>query len=146
MQERWRLGRRKAAGYLWLALWAVVLYTVASPWTSLGGVVDERLRWLERVVLVTAPPIGFTIGQFARDAAVRDSRWTHLRLLRVLLYPLGLLTAGSLTLLLATGQRDPVGVITSAFLAYWAGLDAAFGAVPLLWGKSYRFDRPLDPE
>ena len=138
--------RRKAAGYAWLALWVLVLCTVASPWKNLGGLVDERLRWLERVALVTAPPIGFTIGQFARDAAVRDPRWTHLRLLRVLLYPLGVLTAASLTLLLATDHRDPIGVITSGFLAYWAGLDSAFGAVPLLWGKSYRFERPLDPE
>jgi hypothetical protein len=48
--------------------------------------------------------------------------------------------------LTALGRRDSVGVVVTAFLAYWAGLDLAFGAVPLMEGKPYRFLHPLDPE
>ncbi len=141
-----RIRMRKAAGYLWLAAWVVVLYVVAAPWRSLGGLVDERLRWLEWCVLVTALPISFTAGRFARDAAVAGEKWTHLRLLRILLYPAAVLTAVGLVVLTWIGQRGPIGVVATGFLAYWAGLDLAFGAVPLMEGKSYRFDHALDPE
>jgi hypothetical protein len=44
------------------------------------------------------------------------------------------------------GERGPIGVVATAFLSYWAGLDVAFGAVPLMEGRSYAFARPLDPD
>jgi hypothetical protein len=139
------LGRR-AVGVLWLALWIAVLYAVAAPWRALGGVVDERLRWLEWFVLVCGLPIGFTVGRFGRDLAQRGLGRSHLELLRCLLYPLALLTAAALVVLTLIGRRDPVGVVVTALLAYWAGMDLAFGAVPLMEGRSYRLTRPLDPE
>jgi hypothetical protein len=141
--RRWK---RKLAGTLWLAVWILVLYVVAAPWRSLGGLVDERLRWLEYVVLLAGISIGFTIGRFGRDAALSDARRTHARFLRYLLYPPAAITAAGLVVLTALGERGAAGVVVTAFLAYWAGLDLAFGAVPLMEGKSYRFERPLDGE
>lgn len=138
--------RRRAAGYAWLAAWMIVLYLVAAPWRGLGGLVDERLRWTEWFVLITALPLGFAVGRFGRERVVSDPTRTHLEFLRWLLYPLGALTALSLLVLTWLGQRGPIGVVTTGFLAYWAGLDLAFGAVPLMEGKSYRLLRPLDPE
>lgn len=145
-EGRGRVRLRKMAGYFWLAAWIVVLYVVAAPWRHLGGLVDERLRWLEWFVLVTALPIGFTAGRFARDAAEHDGRRTHSRLLRLVLYPPAILTAAVLIALTAIGERGSIGVVATAFLSYWAGLDIAFGAVPLMEGKSYRFDRALEAE
>ncbi|MBZ5640710.1 MAG: hypothetical protein LAO51_18380 [Acidobacteriia bacterium] len=138
--------KRRLAGALWLLLWILVLYAVAAPWRSLGGLVDERLRWLEYVVLLAGLCLGFTIGRFGRDAASTVPGRTHARFLRFLLYPPAAMTAAGLVVLTALGERGPVGVVVTAFLAYWAGLDLAFGALPMMEGRSYRFDRPLDPE
>lgn len=145
-QERKQIRLRKAAGVAWLAIWIVVLYLVAAPWRELGGLVDERLRWLEWCVLVTVPPVGFTTGRFARDVAVKGRRRTHAHFLRILLYPAAILTAASLGVLAWIGERGPMGVVFTGFLCYWAGFDLAFGAVPLMEGRSYRFHRLLDPE
>jgi len=136
---------RKLAGTSWLVAWILVLYAVAAPWRNLGGLVDERLRWLEYVVLVTGLSIGFTVGRFGRDAAESGPGRTHARFLRFLLYPPAAITAAGLVVLTALGERGTIGVVVTAFLSYWAGLDLAFGAVPLMEGKSYRFDRALDP-
>jgi hypothetical protein len=136
--------KRKLAGALWLLVWILVLYVVAAPWRSLGGLVDERLRWLEYVVLLSGLSIGFTIGRFGRDAALSNPGRTHARFLRFLLYPPAAITAVGLVVLTIMDERGAVGVGVTAFLAYWAGLDLAFGAIPLMEGKSYRFERPLD--
>ncbi len=140
-----RLARR-LVGFVWLATWTMVLWLVGSPWRNLGGLVDERLRWLEWLVLMTAVPVGLTVGTFAREAAGPGTGRTHIGLLRFLLYPVGALTACALIGLVVLGQRDAIGVAVTAFLAYWAGLDLAFGAVPLMHGRPYRLTRPFDPE
>jgi hypothetical protein len=137
---------RRVAGYLWLAVWIAVLWAVAAPWRHLGGLESEFLRWLETVVLGAGVLSGFTIGRFAREAAEGHPARTHASLLRFLLYPLAALTAGALVALAWSGERGPVGVVATAFLAYWAGLDLAFGAVPLMEGKPYAFDAPLPRE
>jgi len=137
---------RRLAGFGWLACWIVLLYLVAAPWRELGGIVDERLRWLEYVVLLSALSIGFAIGRAGREAALAGPGRTHARFVRFLLYPPAVLTALSLIALTSIGARGAIGVVVTAFLAYWAGLDLAFGAVPLMEGRSYRFERPLDPE
>lgn len=137
---------RRVAGAVWLTGWILVLWAVAAPWRGLGGEETELLRWLEAAVLGTGLVAGFLIGTFARDAALSDPRRTHARLLRIVLYPPAILTAGSLIALAFVGKRGPAAVVATAFLAYWAGLDLAFGAVPLLDGRSYRFDRPLEGE
>ena len=134
------------AGWLWLAAWAALLHTVTAPWDHLGGVVHERLRWLEWFVLLNGLPVGFTVGRFGRDAVLRRGGRTHAWLLRFVLYPPLVLTAIGTLLLTITGRRDEAGIALTALLAYWAGLDVAFGALPLMEGKSYRFHRPLDAE
>lgn len=136
--------RRKLAGYAWTAGWMAALYAVAAPWRKLGGLESETLRWLEWVVLFGGLSLGFTVGRFARDAAEADPRRTHAGLLRVLLYPPAVLTAGALVAWSFVSERGPIGVAFTAFLAYWAGLDLAFGALPLMEGKAYAFRRPID--
>ena len=56
------------------------------------------------------------------------------------------MAATALIVLELTGHHDPIALVAITFLAYWAGLDLAFGAVPLIQGRSYRFARPLDLE
>jgi len=137
---------RKSAGWLWLSTWITLLYAVAAPWRDLGGVEDERLRWLEAAVLLTGLILGFALGSVGRRSVLAIRGHTYARLLRWALIPPAALTALALTGLTALGARGPAGVVVTALLAYWAGLDLAFGAVPLMEGRSCRLDRPLDPE
>jgi hypothetical protein len=67
-----------------------------------------------------------------------------LMLLRWALVPPAALTALSIAGLTALGARGPAGVVVTALLAYWAGLDLAFGALPLMEGRSCRLDPSLD--
>lgn len=143
-RDRRSAWRRRLAGGIWLAAWISVLYLLAAPWRDLGGVEDERLRWLEGFVLLAGVSMGFTLGRFARDMAVQGTGRTHAQLLRFVLYPPAILTAAALVALSVLGERGAVGVTATGFLSYWAGLDLAFGAVPLMEGRPYAFDRPLD--
>ena len=138
--------RRRVAGTLWLVAWCAVLYAFAAPWRQLGGIESERLRYAEWWVLSAGVAIGFTMGRFARDWVKAGVGRTHARSLRIALYPPAAVAAGTLVYLASTGERGVIGVVATAFLAYWAGLDVAFGAVPLMEGKSYAFARALDPE
>ena len=138
--------RRRITGYVWLMAWMIVLYLVAAPWRRLGGLVDERLRWLEWFVLLSGLALGFTLGRFGREAVAAGTGRTHACFLRFLLYPPALITAGTLIVLTLLDERGPIGVVVTALLAYWAGLDLAFGALPLMEGKDYAFERPLQPE
>ena len=135
--------RRKLLGYVWLTTWIAILYVVAAPWRRLGGLESELLRWLEWWALFGGTLLGFAIGRAARAVAEEDRSRTWASLLRVLLYPPGAVTAVSLLVLDLTGARGPVGVVFTAFLAYWAGLDLAFGALPLMEGKPFTLSRPL---
>ncbi len=132
---------RRIAGGAWLALWCAVLYTVAAPWRELGGVVDERLRWLEWCVLFNGVALGYTLGRWGRELAARIDLRGYVLLARYLLYPLLGLTALALLALTAIDRRDPIGVVVTGLLAYWAGLDVAFGAVPLM---ENRIERELE--
>jgi len=138
--------RRRLTGVLWLAAWCGVLWAIAAPWRQLGGLESERLRWLEWWSLSTGVALGFTMGRVARERAEAVAGRTHAQALRFALYPPAIVAAGALVALSAYGERGPVGVVATAFLSYWAGLDVAFGAVPLMEGRSYAFARPLDPD
>lgn len=138
--------KRRVLGFAWLSAWISLLYLVAAPWRDLGGIEDERVRWLEYVVLLSALSIGFAVGRLGREAALAAPGRTHARFVRYLLYPPAVLTAAALVALSVLGGRGSIGVVVTGFLAYWAGLDLAFGAVPMMEGRSYRFERPLDPE
>jgi hypothetical protein len=137
--------RRRAAGLLWLAAWCGVLWAVAAPWRHLGGLESERLRWMEWWSLSVGVALGFTMGRIARERAETIAGRTHAGALRLALYPPAIVAAAALVVLSASGERGPVGVVATAFLSYWAGLDVAFGAVPLMEAKPYAFARPLPP-
>ena len=138
--------RRRIAGLIWLAAWCGVLWAIAAPWRRLGGLESERMRWLEWWALSAGVALGFTMGRVARERAESVAGHTHARALRLALYPPAIVAAAALVALSAWGERGPVGVVATAFLSYWAGLDVAFGAVPLMAGKCYAFARPLDPD
>jgi hypothetical protein len=130
---------------VWILAWGAVLWIVASPWRHLGGLVDERLRWLERFVLGAGIVIGWQVGTAGRRAARPGTGRTHAGLLRWLLWPPAALTAGGLLLLRFAGNPDAIGVVLTAFLSYWAGLDLAFGAWPLVRGEPYCLTGSIDP-
>ena len=136
----------RLTGALWVSAWFIVLRLVANPWQDLGGLVSERLRWLEWFVLGMGLIIGHGVGSFGRDACHRESGRCHAALLRYLLTPLGLVAAFVLVTLKIADKPDWIGIVLTGLLAYWAGLDLAFGALPLLTGKSYRFTQPLDQD
>lgn len=137
---------RRCAGYAWLASWCAVLYAVAAPWRRLGGLEPELLRWLEWWALCGGLAVGYAAGRAARDWALGGIGRTCAAALRVVFYPPTLLTAVALVVLSIAGERGPIGVAVTAFLSYWAGMDVALGAVPMMDGRSYRLLRPLDPE
>lgn len=138
--------RRRCAGLLWLSVWVVILYAVAAPWRELGGLVEERLRWLEWFVLVVGCGFGLSLGHLFRTLAREKGSITHLGLLRWMIYPLAAISAVSLVFLSLAGARGEVGVVLTAFLAYWGGFDLAYAAVPLLDGKPYSLTSPLPAE
>ena len=121
-----------------------MLWATVAPWRDLGGLVDERLRWLAAALVCTGLPIGLTIGGIARDAAERDGRRTHARLARAILYPVLVSGAAVGVALRVAGAPDGASAAVAGVLAYWAGLDLAFAAFPLMAGKPYRFVRALD--
>jgi len=135
--------KRRVLGTAWLAAWCGVLWAVAAPWRHLGGLESERLRWLEWWALCAGVALGFTMGRVARERAPAGTGRSHAQALRIALYPPAVVAAASLVALSASGERGPVGVVATAFLSYWAGLDVAFGAVPLMEGRAYAFARPV---
>lgn len=137
---------RRVAGAAWLAGWCAILWAVAAPWRKLGGLESERLRWLEWWALSAGLALGYTLGQGMREWVLEGNGRTHARALRLIFYPPAAVTAVALIVLAIWGDRGPVGVAATAFLSYWAGLDVAFGAIPLMEGRSYALTRPLDPE
>jgi hypothetical protein len=137
----------RLGGWLWLGVWFGILYALVAPWRDLGGLESERLRWLERFVVLVGLVVGFLLGHIGRQEALRDRRRTHLRFLRLALVPPAAVTAVALVALRAAGETGgPIGVVATAFAAYWAGLDLAYGAVPLMHGRPWSLARPLEPE
>ena len=135
--------RKRLLGVAWLLLWSGVLWFVAAPWRALGGLESELLRWLEWWALLAGLALGFTIGRTVRDWAQSGAGRSHARSLRLVFYPPAAVTVIALGAFGIAGSRGAIGVVATAFLSYWAGLDVAVGAVPLMDGKDYAFDRTL---
>jgi hypothetical protein len=114
---------RRLAVLLWLAAWGALLWLVHRPWTSLGGLVGERLRWLERFVLAAGVLVGSGLGEIVCGSRV--SLASRLRRVRWLLYAAGVATAAGMVVLRRTGRDDPIGVLASAFVAFLAGAGSA---------------------
>jgi len=137
---------RRAAGWVWLAVWAIVLVFLFDLWSQLGGLVDERLRWWARVGLSAGPVIGYTAGIHAREMAGWGSGRSHASLLRVFWLPPAVLTALLILKMTMTGMHDEARATFGALLAYWAGFDTAIAAWPLACGRPYRFLKDIPPE
>jgi hypothetical protein len=108
---------------LWLTGWAAVLWSVHRPWLALGGLVGERLRWLERFVLASGLVVGSTAGGLVRDAAATKGR--RAAGLRWLLYPPAVTSAAAMAALDLAGRDDPIGVLLVGWLSYTAGASSA---------------------
>jgi hypothetical protein len=128
---------------LWLAAWLLLLWLMVSPWRRLGGLVSEQLRWLASWIFPVAFIVGCASGRLGRHAARPGSGRCHAGLLRWLLLPQAVLTAVVLLLLRQLGFDDVLTVVYTAFASYWAGLDIAFGAYPLMEGRHYSFRGPI---
>jgi hypothetical protein len=136
--------RRQALGWARLVAWTLLLALVAAPWAGLGGLVDERLRWLARVALGGGVLAGLVAGGFARDACRPGGGFTHARWLRRAGWPALALTAMALVVCEALGQPDAGAVCLLAGLSSSAGFDVALAAWPLACGRDYRFDASID--
>jgi hypothetical protein len=134
-----RAALRRLAGIVWLGAWCAVLWVIAAPWRALGGLVSERLRWLEWWALCAGVALGFTIGRAARERGRATLGRGQAAAVRLALYPPAVIAGVALVALTIIGERGPIGVVVTAFLSYWAGFDAAIGAVPLMEGE------PLSP-
>lgn len=133
--DRWAAWLCRIVGLLRTLGWAAALYLVASPWRELGGLIAERLRWFGWFVLYSGIVLGFALGDFMREARPPENVRENLRLAWRLLCLPAFLTAVWLVVLQSLGLRDAAGVVFTALLAYWAGVDIALGAMPLMEGR-----------
>jgi hypothetical protein len=53
-------------------------------------------------------------------------------LLRATVFPAAGLAAAAMLVLRVEGNPDPIGVVLTALLAVWAGVDLGYGVLPLL--------------
>jgi len=133
-RTEWREWVCRFIGLLRTLAWAAALYFVASPWRELGGLITERVRWLGWFVLYAGIVLGFALGDYIGEALPPESTRDTLRLMRRTLYLPAVLTATWLVVLQLLHQREVAGVVFTAFLSYWAGIDVALGALPLMEG------------
>jgi hypothetical protein len=132
---------RPAAGWLRVAAWAAVLIAADRPWRELGGILGERMRWLERFVLGAALVAGSVAGAFLRDAAGDPARAGPGRLLRGLWVAPSAAAACVLVCLELRGAWPWILLVVAAWVGYGAGLDVTWRAWPLV-----RRERPAcDP-
>lgn len=142
---------RQASGWIWLLLWAAILDFLHRPWHELGGLLSERMRWLERFVLGAAFLVGCFVGSFVRDAAQSFRGRNHVDSLRFVWIPPAALTAVTMAACARFDRWPWTLLVLTGFMAYWAGLDAAVGAWHLARGRDYSpirriaADRSSDP-
>jgi hypothetical protein len=133
MLERSRV--RRLAGWVWLAGWVCVLYLVVSPWSDLGGIVDERLRWFHRFSLWMGIGAGIVAGLHGREGGAE--RWY-----KRVWYPLACCTAVMMIVLAVSGGRlGEIGIVLTGFLAVWSGLDFGYWIYPMLHDRQDRDHR-----
>ena len=115
---------RWPTGMLWLCAWLGLIWIVHRPWGGLGGLVSERLRWLEWWVLFSAWIVGATLGEIAREKLA--CRGERSRGLRLLLYPAWLITPMLMAALRIADRDDPIGVVLVGWVSYTAGALSAY--------------------
>ncbi len=122
----------RLVGWVRLGGWAGALYLVDRPWRNLGGCVTERLRWLEKFALMSGLLFGITVGWMALDLLRPGTGRRRGTALRFLFYPATSVAAVTMATLAIVGFDDPIGVVLTAIVAYGAGVDVSFGAIPLI--------------
>jgi len=137
---------RQCVGWAWLLMWAAVLELVHRPWHELGGLLSERMRWLERFVLGAAFLAGCFIGSFVRDASQSVRGRPHLDSLRFVWIPPAALAAVTMAASWHLDQWPWTLLVLTGFAAYWAGLDAAIGAWPLARGRHYSLTERIEAD
>lgn len=146
VRRAWPTWVRRSIGWIWLALWAAVIDLLHRPWHELGGLLSERMRWLERFVLGAAFLVGCFVGSFVRDAA-QTARWRpHLDSLRFVWIPPASLVAVTLGVLHGLDLWPWTLLVLVSFAAYWAGLDASVGAWPMARGRHYCPTGPIEAD
>jgi hypothetical protein len=129
---RWLL---RCCGALSTAISIGLVWALARPWQDLGGLVSERLRWLENWVTLTGAVVGFTLARAAEELGSPDRPARVGRLLSALLYPVALAATGSLLVLEVRGAEEAASIVTSALVSYGAGVVHALVGLPLLQGR-----------
>jgi hypothetical protein len=110
---------------------------VASPWKDLGGIVDERLRWFHRFSLCMGLAAGAIAGNHGREYGAGRGRSYRRRWYRTAWYSLASITAVLMVVLATTPPREgEIGVLLTAFLASWCGIDCGWSIYPMLHGRS----------
>ncbi len=122
----------RVVGWVRLGGWAGALYLVDRPWRDLGGCVSERLRWLEKFALMSGLLFGITVGWMALDLLRPGSGRRRGTMLRGLFYPAASMAAVTMATMAIVGVDDPICVVLTAIVAYGAGVDLSFGAIPLI--------------
>jgi hypothetical protein len=138
--------RRRLLGWIWIGAWVLVLVVVHAPWSNLGGIVSERMRWYERATLGSATIAGALAGAMGRAWASRPGGPSHAVQSRWLWLPPAVLTTAIVAAAELRGDWALTLVTLVGFVSYWAGLDVAFGAWPLARGELYAFLRPIPVE
>jgi len=138
--------RRRALGCVWFAAWSGVLWGVVYPWTRLGGVVSDRLRWFEWFALAVGLLAGHAAGSYGREVARPGLDRNHLWLLRVTILPTAGIAAAAMLVLRIEGNPDPIGVVLTALLAVWAGVDLGYAVLPLLDDREWSLRGPVPLE
>ena len=135
--------QRRLIGWLWLGAWLSVLVAVHAPWSDLGGIVSERMRWYERATLGAAAIAGGLAGFTGRAWASCTGGPSYAVQLRWLWLPLAGATAMFVVAAEVQGAWPLTLVALVGFLSYWAALDVVFGAWPLACGEPYSISRPI---
>jgi hypothetical protein len=133
-------------GWLWIGAWLGLLVVIHTPWSDLGGIVSERMRWNERATLGTAAIMGALAGSTGRAWASRPGGPSHAVQARWLWLPPALIAIAIAAAAELRGDWALTLIALVGFLSYWAGLDVAFGGWPLARGEPYSFLRPIPVE
>lgn len=117
--------KSRLLGWARIAGWVALLALLHDPWGDLGGIVPERVRWLERAVLGAALVLGGLIGA---EGAARDGRPASF-VRAALTAPAGCVAAALIAQTVA-GRWAAVGITVVGLAAYCAGFDLFFAVFP----------------
>ncbi len=125
---------RRGGGWLRLLAWWAVARAMTLPARELGGLIDERTRWLTWAFLGTFGVVGWIAGTWLREETVPGDRRRTRGMRTLVLGPAALLSLVAAVLWVA-GDTDRAHVVLVGWVAWVGGWDVAFAAVPGTWGR-----------